>query len=363
MNTKKRRKYNIGKSSDLSTTPIELCDEEWFCNLCKVNETIDSASDINELKVRNIRLPSDIFHRWLWGSDPTERPHGQCLLNFNHLIGLLIVRYTAIYSEIDDDIQCEIIDKPVKDLTLRQLRDVVHYLQCEFNKKDSVNDVHIKLLLNTCMHRFGTLTLTGGESEIMDEISCIDSLVGNQNYFKINLVCIRRFLCIFLILHRHIYISENAKKVPSYQDRMDAKILTHHIAGSEDHFIKLAYHYSIMPAAKLNYMHEFGQMFHNVSQVAYFHNPNFRLPVRCHDLEKINSGDLEYLHVVPSFLQLYPEIEILYEETDKNITKGMGRFYLFHMGKKIYLVDPTGNIFECHENPMNLLKFYVSMSS
>jgi len=356
----KRRKYNIGIFESSDSTETELSDDMWFAKICELNRYIDSRSTIDEIKRNKIELPPNVFHHWLWKSPPCERPHGQCLLNLNHLIGLFITRYTAIYSEIDEEIKCELIETPVKFFTLRQLRDTVHYLQCEFNKRDAAKDPETKRLLNACMHRFGTLTMTGGGEDVMDELSCVDTVMGTPNHLKINLVSLRRFLCIFLILHRHIYVCERAKEIPSFDDREDVKIFPHHITGSDDVFIELSYHFSLMPAAKLNYMHEFGQMFHNVSQVAYFHNPSFRLPTKVHEPEKINSGELEYIHIIPPFLQLYPQLQILYEETDKDLTGRLGNFYLFHMGQKIYLIDPKGCFFKCHHNTMQLLKYYVS---
>lgn len=86
-------------------------------------------------------------------------------------------------------------------------------------------------------------------------------------------ICLRRFLNLFLVLYRHLDLAESAKRVDESQvDLSGISINIHHAVAASDDFDILSMEWDLMPAAKLNYMHDFPGMYNCVSQVVYFHN-------------------------------------------------------------------------------------------
>jgi hypothetical protein len=81
-----------------------------------------------------------------------------------------------------------------------------------------------------------------------------------------------------MMMYRHMHFHEHAQVSPrSSYEYFDCSIKDHHIVASTDDFSGIAMHWDIMIAAKLNYIHDFPGMFNCVSQVAYFHNPGYRM--------------------------------------------------------------------------------------
>ena len=104
---------------------------------------------------------------------------------------------------------------------------------------------------------------------------------------RMNRICIRRFVNVFLAFYRLIYLWRNRTEVTSSQDAgsdFDCGIRIHHIVAASDDFSKLSMHWDLMPAARLNYVHDFRGYFNCISQVIYFHNPEYerRPQVRSH---------------------------------------------------------------------------------
>lgn len=66
-------------------------------------------------------------------------------------------------------------------------------------------------------------------------------------------------------------------KEPVAGDRAsgDLGIKIHHIVAASDDFSKMSMHWDLMPAAKLNYIHDFRGYFNCISQVVYFHNQEY----------------------------------------------------------------------------------------
>lgn len=88
-------------------------------------------------------------------------------------------------------------------------------------------------------------------------------------------ICLRRFLNVFLVLYRHLHLRALAVPPPEPRDGAASVISlnVHHATAAADDYEQLSMHWDLMPAAKLNYIHDFPQMFNCVSQVVFFHNP------------------------------------------------------------------------------------------
>jgi hypothetical protein len=83
-----------------------------------------------------------------------------------------------------------------------------------------------------------------------------------------NRICIRRFVNVFLVLHRHMYMHRTAVRVAG-TDTLGIEINVHHAVAGSDDFDNLSMSWDLMPAASLNYMHDFPGMYNCVSQARF----------------------------------------------------------------------------------------------
>lgn len=146
----KRQKYDIGLPNDHLSSNDMLQNKS--CCLVPFNQDMEKACEcmFNGTDLPNLFLPESMWEEWLWGSDPTEPCHIDCLMNRSHLIGLLLVRYRAIYQEkfktssnnIVDFLgvknNLSLFDEPVNQYNLRQLRDAVQNIQLNWVKSGCV---------------------------------------------------------------------------------------------------------------------------------------------------------------------------------------------------------------------------------
>jgi hypothetical protein len=102
-------------------------------------------------------------------------------------------------------------------------------------------------------------------------------------------------------------------------------------------------------------------MFNCVSQVAYFHNPAYSMQTQeRYDVAKVSTGKIAALHVLPPLMQLYPDIEITYEEAHIDLLHPSKTFAFVIMGKKVYLLTPNKQI--CyHPNITILVELYLAL--
>ncbi len=94
---------------------------------------------------------------------------------------------------------------------------------------------------------------------------------SSNNNVKLNRACIRRFVNVFLAFYRSMHLWEIKQLVEvtgsTEAASADCGIRIHHIVAASDDFNKLSMHWDLMPAAKLNYVHDFRGFFNCISQV------------------------------------------------------------------------------------------------
>jgi hypothetical protein len=148
---------------------------------------------------------------------------------------------------------------------------------------------------------------------------------------------------------------------------IDCGIKLHHIMASSDDFSKLSMQWDLMPAAKLNYMHDYKGLYNCVSQVIYFHNPEYeRRPQERKRIEQVSKGSdgIEMVQLIPSIMQMHPDIVVENEETNifmPSNKKCKNKWCWLFMGQTIYLchlVDRQNRQIFHHSNVAVLLHHY-----
>jgi hypothetical protein len=308
-NIKKRKiskNENIGKEEDhyyskSTNDNKEISSKE----LSRLNSLIQSEwmnrKNSNEGSSRTLITNEDskklnegpLWDEWLWFCNPSEDCSVELLLNRCHMIGLLLARYKAvsyvdldlksiqeiIFSDNNDNnnninLLC-LIPGPISEYTLRELRDALQNIQIHWISAKALEIPSIGDVIDALFHRFGVLASSEWPSHILDDQGSIeengpenvgwlniipspevDSTNKNQKSLHIHRICIRRFLNVFLVLYRHLYMKCTCKQVEG-DDIKDISINIHHAVAGGDDFDGLSMNWDLMPSAKLNYMHDF----------------------------------------------------------------------------------------------------------
>jgi hypothetical protein len=370
-----KRKYNIGRSEEL-----EQVDEsrDTTSELMRWNTVVQrGCTDImtTGFITPGYNLPEEqMLRSWLWETDPVEPCPITTLLNASQLTGLLLARHYAQTNQVMltssknvaeylNDSSKEagrlvLFDAPINELTLRELRDTVQNIQLQWVGSAAMRLENIKDTLDACFHRFGVLaSCTFGGRIMNDQGSIEDSVDG---LLRLNKICIRRFVNVFYILFRHIQFHKNSIYVNKTVIDSELTIGIHQILSASDDFGVISMNWDLMPAAKLNYIHDFPGMYNSISQVVYFHDPKYNRRMqerKKHD--EYGKGTIEAVYMLPCIMQLYPEITLLYEEEAiPTAQDGKTTFHWILAGHTLYLISSNRKIYY-HPNLIILLSVYL----
>lgn len=322
-------------------------------------------------------LPGDqIWHEWLWGTDPEESCHVDVLFNRNHLLGLLVCRYKhEVLSKFQDRAASDfaqlhrmtIMDKPIANMTWREMKDTIANILFEWPSfldklsktirfKQGVN--RVSALVDECAGRFGFFAMTPCDETVMDD--CSESQQCFQREFADKVMptpaAMKRMVGSFLILYRHIYLLAASNKAPRAPKPLS--ISKYNYEASMDQFNLLCMHISLPVAARLTYRHDFPGMYNHVSQVVYFHNSEYHRIPR-HPISDMDNAPV--VHVLPAVQELYPEIPLRFEEDSYDPTKPGGWYWLLIAGR-VYLITPAPRVIYS-DRLSDMLQVYLESSA
>jgi hypothetical protein len=332
---------------------------------------IDSLLEVYETLRESGELPEETWDEWLWKTDPEEAYSPEVLLNRCQLLGFMICLFKGMQQVSDatptltdtETSRLTLMPKPICNMSLRELKDTIENLQLEWpsflkrlplNPNAQLNLEAVITLLDQCFARFGALCLAAGDEKVMDDLGSVEPCKLLAGALQVTRSCIRRTVCTFMVFYRHLHLLAVARPVPDAW--FDCGISKYHIEASGDDFNMICMHLGLPVAAKMNYKHDFPEMYNHVSQVVFFHNSEYQRTPRA-KLEVLDAAPPE--HVLPALLQLYPLITIKYEEDHIDLSqhgqsKGSDWWWLVVSGR-IYLVDPERNVWYS-PNVTSLLK-------
>lgn len=242
-----------------------------------------------QLRALNLQLAAtgdittEMVHAWMWGSDPEEPYHVDVLLNRNQLLGLMVCRYKYLMGKDQGGAECyaanqrmTIMDKPVQNMTWRELKDTVANILLEWpafldrlreNLRPKQNLRQVLHLVNLCAARFGKLAFLAGGQDVLDDASETQPCRDREYADRITLTAaaLRRMVGSFLVMYRHLHLLAMCSKVPP--QHYHAGISKYSYEASNDSFNLLCMHMTLPVAARLNYRHDFPGMYNHVSQV------------------------------------------------------------------------------------------------
>lgn len=294
----------------------------------------------------------ELWDTWLWRAKPSEEIlHELGGFNYSNVLAMIIAKSTfcdfdfkeKIINTVDDKITSywdsdllTIYDVPIHQYTVRQFRDTLDNAQIQW--KNFVNDGSIsnkeyysglRRLLDRLMIHFGFLLSYALSADIMDDISSVTSIprtkskVCKMDLFVLTCKCMRSFCNTFLVLYRTCKIREDITVVETLPQKvLDEKrrngwvskgkeryfvaqedllfvkdlIKPFHIESSLDDFGVIQQTMFLSPGQKLVYMHNFSGMFNDISQVVYFHYPDYMRAPQLEQSELVMSS----MHSLPA---------------------------------------------------------------
>jgi len=294
-----------------------------------------TLSQLNSsIEAREACLSEPLWRRWLWECDM----HAPLSPKFNesHLLGLLLARQKAIVDPVDvrlAELLPSMIHGPKRtsELTLRQLRDALEDLQMHWPEHckhgDSVVDV-----LDALWTRFGMINLQ--ENCCLDDLSSLDPDCPT----RMSNAALRRFTVIFCVLYRHLDLESSCTHVADPPADLP-DLQSYHRQAGLDAFHEHAMYADLPPAARITYKQDFAGMYHSITQVLYFHFPDYARQ-RQISLEDMRGG-LSHLHCLSVALELRPDIQVRVE--DEQWQKGWN--WLLLPGGKVYLASAQHGVF------------------
>lgn len=277
-------------------------------------------------------LPSELWEQWIWETDPQEQfePLNKC-----QLLGLLLARFRGRYRGELCNVQGLFptmvhTATNIQDMTLRQVRDQLDDLQLHWNKY-VMELTKCHTILDGLMTRFGVLC----DSSNHDDKESVDV----NGHVSIN--TIRHFVSIFVILYRHIWLWNTADA--SANTTHNIQLEPYHVEASLETFALHNMIVQLPPAARLLYQQEFKGMYHCISQVVFFHFPDYEAPLQL-PIEQLRKG-LSY-HALAPLSQIHP-IPIIMD--DENVPNTM--CWILLSGGHIFLwrnrhsIETNENIF------------------
>ena len=282
-------------------------------------------------------MRSEVWQRWLWGSDCNAPPLERCCdMNEMHMLGVLVClgEYARPVPMYHDAICAETVGgpdmihlqphMPVKMLSLRETLDQLECLQLNWGPALSECGHNTALeMLRALMARLGEMVqhaypiVGDSQQQVLDDPQHVTPLPGGAGLGVVSRKSLRHAVCVLLALVRVHHIVSRSEDVPEATDGeinvvVDA-MRQHHIESSMDCYNDLQQMVHLAPGQRLAYRTTFCGMFNHVSQVVYFHHPRYcRMPQV--DLDKIPESPL---HMVPLAMQLVPEIIIVYDDDSR----------------------------------------------
>jgi hypothetical protein len=336
--------------------------------------------DLRPLSLSNANLerdgvlanPGQLWVDWVWKADPEEPFEPAILMNRSHLLGLLACRHMAGVMQSSQqprqkpapdcgDDRMTLLSKSPSDYTLRELRDTVDNLLIEWpqfvcrlgsNPRAADNLAAVAELVDGCFARLGHLAQRPAGANLFDDAASTEP--HGPESMRLSRPGLRRLLGSFMALYRHLDLLRRAERAP---DRPDAQceIRKHHVEASNDDFHMLCMNLLLPAAAKLNYKQDFPGMYNHVSQVTYFHNPQYERTPRAELEEILRTG--EPAQALPAISQIHPEIELAYEEDAVDLSGPTGKWRWLVLPRRVYLVGPDSRVYH-HDNVFHLLAVY-----
>ena len=274
-----------------------------------------------------------LWERWLWNTNLNSPLVEDCGdMNLNQGIGLLICTSLAgsmqgerasIDSLLPYSPLAHLTQGPLLELSQRELLDQLECLQLSWG---GIVGAHEELpgaclkVVRCLMARVGILSQRAyPEGSTLDAINYVTQLPTHADGKRWRITSrkfLRKTCCLFVVLLRALRIISRAEPVQECDAREEAAIKESfqefHVECSVDFYAVLQQMVYLAPGMRLVYRTDFNGMYNDVSQVVYFHYPQYQRQPQL-PLEEMVEAPINCLAAV---VQLFPDIPVVYDDDD-----------------------------------------------
>lgn len=184
---------------------------------------------------------------------------------------------------------------------------------------------------------FANYAMTEDVFDDKSNVTMIPSDSLTEVFYILTCKTLRTIVNMLLVMRRAAHIHLSAEKLESvaheHVENVKNMIQTFHLEASLDHFNVLQQVFFLKCGQRLVYRHNFMGMFNDISQVVYFHYPDYVRSPQC-TLSEL--GDLAMNSVAPIHL-VVPELKLYFDDEDNFPCKNTEEWMLIGSVGKIYL--------------------------
>jgi len=346
-----------------------------------------SLSELDRFMEEHGLCLADLYQAWVLYSDPAMKCTSLMPLNPMFMQACLVAKLCYLYQPrdemtvqdiIQDHKELEILDTPIDMMSWKEYQLTLQNVQLNWTKfaiNPCCANHPLQLLITKLFSRLGFfLSYTFSEDDEgcpLDDLQACTRCPDYENRLRLCDQQIAYCSCLFWSICYSSWLQENAAltQIPE-EKRVDIEeaikdktaVYHHHIEAGNDFYFTATMYDDIMIGSLLQYMHRFAGMFHSVSQVAYFHNPEYqrrRPPEGVEDLLRERPA----IDKVPTLQQIYPDIELFHESTSwDQLPKEEKRWLWVHTPGLVFLVKNGSNGSRdilWNPDPYELLKIYI----
>lgn len=310
-------------------------------------------------------IDPDLHNIWLWGLDPTEKISVKSLFNESQLLGLLVARIAAVFSNKQEattlkdhfEQSCLVInDRCVSEMTQREFSDSMDNLQLQWKKAIGGEELEKCMDAVRCLFiRFGKLIMKPYPASVLDNPNETRETQGGM---AVSHAFVRKYVDLFLVLFRTLELLRCCTLLPGIEDgeKENEELQEFHKSASMEDFYNMSMHYDLCPGQRVQYMHEFSGMYNSITQVVYFHQPSYERQ-RQLSLEELQTGKFP-INTLPLILQMYPEVSLIHEDDpfptaptqapedeDPALQNEIGTWKWVLCAAMVYLYSPSGRVY------------------
>lgn len=300
------------------------------------------------------QLPVQLWwDQWLWRSDPMQGTTVDAPFNSCQLHGLLVcralpfagVRCSAPLASLlpESGTRLSVCDVGIDSLNVRQLKDTLENLRQEWMGCQVWTLPGFRNVLVCLAARLGSLCSQhfGSDLDSVHDDEQVEPVDGGRQS-RMTRASVRRHLNLLLAMFRAVHVHSVARAPDPASACCPAvqPIRKHHVFAGLDDFPALSMHWDLPLASVLNYVHDFAGMYNNVSQVVYYCYPDYkkRYPETT-DLDAVASGTLASIYTLPSVLQMYTDVPVVYVDEHLDMTRPSGSHRWLVVDQQVYLLS------------------------
>lgn len=270
---------------------------------------------------------TECLNYWIWKTNLVEKT--QDTFNQNQYAGLFFVRVLKAGNPEVEESVCELtrllmdnhgIFIPHLDSSsfihngpdFRRLVDILDGIQQYWKKLLTLNVTWAEHLLVSCtilLEPFFSYTNIPEEQANMS-----DAFESDGGKLQLNTVVIKSLLSKLCCMYRSIFLEQYAIE-PENQDDFVPPVENFHVEAAIDTFFKIEMAFSLKIGQYVEYQNTFTEYFNHISQVVYRHTPDYKRPVPP-TLQNILDDKNCPVTYLPSFNQLYPQVEFTHEDVE-----------------------------------------------